>query len=120
MNIGELQALLENELSYSVSHASVLTQIGSAEIEALDEDETETVSAIIDAVGQESDGSADELCATVLGTVSDDYIGRKFYDDRGGGPRRRGDDAAARQRPERRLSVRVDDAVRTVSGAPLG
>ena len=86
MKIDELQAFLEDELSYSVSHAAVLTQVGSAEIEAPDDDETETISAIIDSVGQESYSSAEELFATVLGNVSDDYIGRKFYDDRGGNP----------------------------------
>jgi hypothetical protein len=86
MKIDELQAFLEDELSYSVSHESVLSQVGSAEIEAPDEDETETISTIIGAVGQESYGSAEELFATVLGNVSDDYIGRKFYDDRGGNP----------------------------------
>ncbi|MFC6755971.1 MULTISPECIES: hypothetical protein [Haloarcula] len=86
MKIDELQAFLEDELSYSVSHDAVLSQVGSAELEAPDADETETISNIIDAVGQESYDSAEELFATVLGNVNDDYIGRKFYDDRGGNP----------------------------------
>jgi len=96
MKIDELQSFLEDELSYSVSHGSVLEQVGSAEIEAPDEDETETISAVIDSVGQASYDSAEELYATVLGNVSDVYIGRKFYDDRGGNPA----DATADRRDE--------------------
>ena len=86
MKIEGLQAFLEAELTYSVSQASVLEQIGTMEIEAPDESETETIASIIDAVGQESYDSAEELFETVIGNVSDEYIGRKYYDDRGGDP----------------------------------
>ncbi|KAB1190478.1 hypothetical protein GJR96_16010 [Haloferax sp. MBLA0076] len=30
--------------------------------------------------------SADELFTTIIGNVSDEYIGRKYYDDRGTNP----------------------------------
>lgn len=86
MKIGKLQGHLETELSYPVSHASVLDQLGTMEVEAPDQSETETISNIIESVGQESYDSAEELFATVIGNVNDDYIGRKYYDDRGGDP----------------------------------
>ena len=86
MEIENLPGFLESELTYAVSHGSVLEHVGSVEIEAPDRDETETISSIIGAVGQESYGSAEELFETIIGNVGDEYIGRKFYDDRGGNP----------------------------------
>lgn len=86
MKIDELPAYLESELTYAVSHDSVLDRVGAVEIDAPDSDESEQISAIIANVGQESYGSADELYETIIGNVGDEYIGRKFYDDRGGNP----------------------------------
>ncbi|ELK47037.1 hypothetical protein D320_20409, partial [Haloferax sp. BAB-2207] len=37
-------------------------------------------------LGTETYESAADLYNTILGSVSDDYIGRKFYDDRGADP----------------------------------
>ncbi|GAB6861649.1 hypothetical protein ACFR97_15225 [Haloplanus litoreus] len=86
MMLNELRERLEDEFTYPVDRASVLARIGASEIEAPDSQETETVSTIIDSVGQGTYNSADELFTTILGNVSDEYIGRKFYDDRGGNP----------------------------------
>ena len=86
MKIRNVLASLENELTFPIDQDSVIEQIGSVEIEAPDARETETVSTIIGSVGQETYASADELFTTILGNVSDEYIGRKFYDDRGGNP----------------------------------
>lgn len=86
MRIDKLQQFLESELSYPVSHGSVIEQIGAVEIEAPDEGETERVSNVIDSVGQDFYGSAEELFSTVIGNVGDEFIGRKFYDDRGDNP----------------------------------
>ncbi|MEF8824727.1 MAG: hypothetical protein V5A27_00015 [Halapricum sp.] len=86
MKIGDLPASLEGELTFPIDQSSVIERIGAVEIEAPDAQETETVSAIIGPVGQETYASADELFTTIIGNVSDEYIGRKFYDDRGGNP----------------------------------
>lgn len=86
MNIRELMKFLEDDISYPIDQASVIGQIGGIEIEAPDRNETETVSSIISSVGEETYGSPDELFETIIGNVSDEYIGRKFYDDRGGNP----------------------------------
>ena len=86
MDLGELRGFLETELAYPIDHASVVEQIGASEVEAPDAEETETVSSIIGSVGQDSYASAEELFTTILGNVSDEYIGRKFYDDRGSNP----------------------------------
>ncbi|WP_128225463.1 hypothetical protein [Halobacteriaceae bacterium SHR40] len=84
MKLNELQTFLEEELTYPVDQESVLAEIGSTELEAPDADETEMVSEIIGDVGQETYKSAEELFSTIIGNVGDEYIGRKFYDDRGG------------------------------------
>lgn len=86
MKLSGLRDYLEAELTYPIEQSSVVEQVGSVEIEAPDDPDTETISTIVDDVGQETYNSADELYTTVIGNVSDEYIGRKFYDDRGGNP----------------------------------
>ncbi|MGQ4555551.1 DUF5789 family protein [Halobellus sp. GM3] len=84
MEIDELPEFLETELTYPIDQPLVIDRIGPIEIEAPDAQETETISTIIGPVGQDTYASADELFTTIIGNVSDEYIGRKFYDDRGG------------------------------------
>ncbi len=86
MEIGQLSDYLEEELSYSIGQSAVLEQIGSVMIDAPDAQETETVSTIIGPLGDQTYDCAAELFETIIGNVSDDYIGRKFYDDRGANP----------------------------------
>ena len=84
MKISGLLTFLEDELTYPARQTRVIEEVGPTRIEAPDARETETIAAIIGSVGQERYESADELFATIIGNVSDEYIGRKFYDDRGG------------------------------------
>lgn len=86
MDINNTLTSLETELTFPIDQDSVIERIGAMEIEAPDAEETQTVATIISSVGQETYASADELFATILGNVNDKYIGRKFYDDRGGNP----------------------------------
>lgn len=83
MQVENLASYLDEELVYPIDRASVVEQIGPVEIEAPDQDDSESIDTIIRSVGQESYDSADELYTTIIGNVSDEYIGRKFYDDRG-------------------------------------
>lgn len=86
MKISNVLASLEDELTFPIDQDSVIRQIGTVEIDAPDAQESETVSTIIGPVGQETYTSADELFMTIIGNVNDEYIGRKFYDDRSGNP----------------------------------
>ncbi|WP_336339672.1 DUF5789 family protein [Haloarcula brevis] len=86
MKIRTVLAFLEDELSFPIDQHSVIEQLGATEIEAPDTQETETISTIIGHVGQERYTTADELFTTIIGNVSDEYIGRKYYDDRGTNP----------------------------------
>lgn len=86
MRIAELSDYLETELDYPIDQGTVIEHIGSIEIDSPDVDQPETVEAIVGPVGQQTYGSAEELYTTIIGNLSDEYIGRKFYDDRGGNP----------------------------------
>ncbi|MCT9094896.1 hypothetical protein [Haloarchaeobius sp. HME9146] len=84
MQLGNLEAYLETELQYPVDLDSVLDHIGSTEVEAPDTTGSETIETILRPLGTDTYNSATELLETILGNLSDEYIGRKFYDDRGG------------------------------------
>ena len=86
MLLSELPEHLERELTYPIDSSTVIEQIGTVQVEAPDSSDSETVASILDPLGPESFDSAEDLFATIFGSVSDDFIGRKFYDDRGGDP----------------------------------
>ena len=86
MLLSDLQEFLEDELTYPIELDTVLEEIGEVEIEAPNRSDSETVHSIIGHLGDDSFGSADELHETIIGNVSDKYIGRKYYDDRGDNP----------------------------------
>ena len=86
MKFRELPSFLESEFVYPTSTDSVVDQAGEVVVDAPDEDNSETIGDILSRVDAETYGSAHELYTTILGNVSDDYIGRKFYDDRGSDP----------------------------------
>ncbi|WP_049985305.1 DUF5789 family protein [Halobellus rufus] len=86
MRISELSDYLEAEFEYPIDQRSVIERIGSVELDSPDVDHPETVEGVVGPVGEETYDSAEELFATIVGNVSDEYIGRKFYDDRGGNP----------------------------------
>lgn len=81
--LDELLPRLEADLVYPVTTEAVLGQIGTAEIEAPDRSDSQTVAEVLEPVGEETFGSAEALFEALLGNLSDDYVGRKFYDDRG-------------------------------------
>jgi hypothetical protein len=86
MKLKETSGFLKDELTYPIDQTSVIEKIGEREIEAPNQQENETIAVIIDPIGREKYFSSDELFNTIIGNLSDDYIGRKFYDDRGSDP----------------------------------
>ena len=83
MRIGDVSGYVEEELSYPVDRDSVVDQIGAVEVEAPDQEDTETIATIIGSLGQETYDSPDELYRTIVGNLGEEHIGRKYYDDRG-------------------------------------
>ncbi|WP_410766762.1 hypothetical protein [Haloferax sp. DFSO60] len=86
MHIHRLEAYLSTEFSYPVTTQQVITQIGSIEVDAPDADDSETIETILEPLGGVVCDSPQDLFNTILGNLSDDFIGRKFYDDRGANP----------------------------------
>lgn len=83
MLLSELTAHVEDEFSFPVDLETVLERTGDVRVEAPNTDDTETLVTILEPLGSDSFESPQELYSAVYGNVSDDYIGRKYYDDRG-------------------------------------
>lgn len=86
MLLSELEAHLELEFSYPVDLQTVVERAGDLQIEAPNAADTQTLGSILEPLGADTVDSADELFAVVYGNLNDDYVGRKYYDDRGDTP----------------------------------
>lgn len=84
MLLSELTAYLDREFSYPVALDTVLEDAGALEIEGPNTTDSQTLASILEPLGADSFESGDALFDTIYGNLSDDFIGRKFYDDRGG------------------------------------
>jgi hypothetical protein len=83
MLLTELPARLETEFTYPVEIDTVIERMGTTEVETPDRTDPETVSSILLPLGGDTFDSASMLYETIYGNVSDDHVGRKYYDDRG-------------------------------------
>ena len=86
MDIRSLQSFLESELQYPISHAVVLDEIGSVRISTPHPDEDVDIASVLIYLNEAEYDSAAELYTSIIGTLNDSFIGRKFYDDRGANP----------------------------------
>lgn len=84
MEINELEEFLERELDYPITLAAVRGEIGDVEVDAPDAEDSETVSDVLAHLDEDTYQSADDLFETVMSNLPDEYIGRKYYSDRGG------------------------------------
>lgn len=83
MHPHDLHEYLESAFDYPVNHGTVLEQIGNVAIEAPDESDSQTINDILATDNDEIYETVDDLFESIFGNLDDDYIGRKFYDDRG-------------------------------------
>lgn len=81
MRIAELRHRLERDLDYPVDRHTVIQSLGSLEIDAPN-GHAETVEEILERSGETEFGSTDEVYLDLIGCVGDQYVGRKYYDDR--------------------------------------
>ena len=86
MLLSELADYLEAEFTYPVELDTVIERAGDVRIGDGDADDPETIGSALESLGSDSFDSADALYKTIYGNVGDDFIGRKYYDDRGGNP----------------------------------
>lgn len=85
MRLPETRDAFARELTFPVDRDTVIDALGESELEA-PYGESESLADVLDRVEADSFDSADELYDALVTYVSDAYIGRKFYDDRGTNP----------------------------------
>lgn len=86
MELNELKAFLDRELTYPVDATTVREQVGDADVTAPDEEDTETIATLLGDIDDATYASATELFEEIFAHLPDEYIGRKYYDDRGTNP----------------------------------
>jgi hypothetical protein len=82
MRLSNARDRFVSEFTFPVEHERVLETMGDVEIEG-PTDDPETVSEVLSRTDVESYNSADELYDSIIGSIGSDYVGRRFYDDRG-------------------------------------
>ena len=83
MESPQLRAYLAEEFEYPVDHAAVLDRSGDVTIHAPDDNDSETIA---DTLASDNDAmyeTVDDLFESIFGNLDEEYIGRKYYDDRG-------------------------------------
>jgi hypothetical protein len=83
MRVTETRQLFEQACEYPVDHETLIENVGTVPLEAPTGDRT-AMSTIFARSGQTTYHSADEAFQALVGNVDDSFVGRKYYDDRGG------------------------------------
>lgn len=85
MRLPETRDLFAQKLQFPASRETVLETVGSTELTPPD-GEVATIQTVIERSEVEEFDSADELYDTLMTLVGAQFIGRRYYDDRGGMP----------------------------------
>jgi hypothetical protein len=85
MRLPETRDLFARELEFPVTTTTVVETVGDHRLEAPN-GTSESIAEILERCAEEEFDSADGLYDSLVMHVSDAFIGRKFYDDRGGQP----------------------------------
>lgn len=85
MDYADTEQIVDRSFTFPVTHTTVIERIGTTEITSPSGDSV-TIQEVLDGIGEESYPTADALYATIVGNLDDTFIGRKYYDDRGGVP----------------------------------
>ncbi len=83
MRLPETRDLFARKLQFPVTRALVLETVGDTELHAPG-GENKTISDVIERCETDEFESADDLYDSMMTFVGDEFIGRKYYDDRGG------------------------------------
>jgi hypothetical protein len=82
MRLSDARDRFVSEFRFPVEREAVLETLGDVEIEGLTDD-PETVGEVLNRAGHDEFRSADELYDAIIGSIGSEYVGRRFYDDRG-------------------------------------
>ena len=85
MRLPAVRDLFARELTFPVTIDRVEDEVGDTELEAPD-GTSETIAEVLERCSESEFESADMLYDSLISLVSEGFIGRKFYDDRGGQP----------------------------------
>jgi hypothetical protein len=83
MRLNETRQLFEQACDYPVDRETLVERLGTVQLEAPTGDET-AIASVFERCETETYDSADEVFDTLVGNVGDTFVGRKYYDDRGG------------------------------------
>lgn len=83
MEYSDTERVVDESLEFPVTHTAMIEQIGTVEITSPSGDSV-TIQEILDPVEEESYLSSDALYTAIVGNLDETFIGRKYYDDRGG------------------------------------
>lgn len=81
MRLSETREAFADRLTFPTDRDTVLDRVGDVSLESPN-GESETVAAVLSRSGAAEFASPDDLYRTVVGAVSEGFIGRKHYDDR--------------------------------------
>jgi len=85
MRLSETRDLFARRLEFPVTCDAVRESVGETELEA-PTGGSERIDQVLDRCDTDEFASPDELYGTLMTFVSDEFIGRKYYDDRGSSP----------------------------------
>lgn len=83
MRYADTLQLFDQAFDFPIDRDSVIRQLGTVELTAPSGDVV-TVKDILDRTDEPSYQSPDDLYTSLIGNLEDGFIGRKYYDDRGG------------------------------------
>lgn len=86
MELGSLHYWVSTEFEYPVSKVAVEARAGAVEIEGPDPKESETISTILQRTSENEFLTPMDLVSAIMGNLGEQYVGRKYYDDRGWNP----------------------------------
>ncbi len=85
MRLPETRDLFARTLEFPVPRDVVIETVGSTELSPPDGEST-TIGAVIERSDVEEFDSADDLYDTLMSLVGAQFVGRRYYDDRGSMP----------------------------------
>lgn len=85
MRYSETLQLFDQAFEFPAGRDSVVEQLGTVELTTPAGDRV-TIRDILERTDETTYHSPDDLYTSLIGNLEDGFIGRKYYDDRGGAP----------------------------------
>lgn len=83
MEYSDTEQIIDELLEFPATHTAIIEQIGTVKITSPSGDSV-TIQETLDPVVEERYLTSDALYTSIIGNLDETFIGRKYYDDRGG------------------------------------